>query len=163
MTKRLLKTLGNLPDLTFQMNAHSVKDGLYHRETGIPWHLFEPFAKQAYGLEYGQHARRAALDDRFGQLASVPLSYCPDHASVFEVEVEQGRIVKFAARLSVGFSVVSDSRKSMVGFGKAIDLILVCTPSLRDSNNLFVKTLWLNERTDGHHTLDKSKYIPYTL
>lgn len=134
----------------------NIRDGLYHVETGLPWDLFMPFELKAFQLEYSRHARQAALDDRYGQLTSVPLSPAFTRAEVFEVEVEQGRIVKFAARLSGGFTFEFNH------YSKKLDLILVCTPSLRDSNNLFVKTLWLNERTDGHHTLDKSKYIPYT-
>lgn len=135
------------------------KDGLYHAAIGnIPWGLFGYFCDCDWGLEYGQHARRAALDDRYGQLTSVPLHHKFTRAEVFEVEVEQGRIVKFAARLSTGFSIECDS-KTVQSWGNAFDLILVCVPSLREPGNLFVKTLWLNERADGHRTLDCSKYV----
>lgn len=151
-----------------------MKDGLYHVETGIPWELFTPFELKNFGLDYGQHARRAALDDRYGQLTSVPLTHKFTRAEVFEVEVEQGRIVKFAARLTGDFSTLYNGCRSFEynksdavclncgkHYSKHLDLILVLTPSLREPGNLFVKTLWLNERTDGHGTLDKSKYIPH--
>lgn len=105
------------------------------------------------GLEYGPHARRAALNDRFGQLASVPLAHEFTRDEIFEVEVERGEIVKFCARLREGFSANT---------GLQIDLILVCMKSVRTRGALFVKTLWLNLRSDVHRTLDKSKYIPYT-
>lgn len=142
------------------MNQPFVKDGLYHAETGIPWHLFQHMAPRPVGLEYGPHARKAALDDRFGQLTSVPLSHSFLKSEVFEVEVEQGCIVKFCARLSSGFGVRTNAFHSHDS--DEIDLVLVCMRSTREPSNLFVKTLWLNLRSDNHATLDKSKYIAYT-
>lgn len=136
---------------------NEVKDGLYHVETGLP--ATDSVTRQAFGLEYGQHARKAALDDKYGQLTSVPLSHAFTRSEIFEIEVEQGRIVKFAARLGQDCKTFAVKQTHTARNG--LDLILVLVPSLRDSNNLFVKTLWLQERNDSHGTLDKSKYIPH--
>lgn len=140
----------------------TTRDGLYHIDIGIPWGRMHGFLNRSFGLEYGPHARQAALDDRYGQLTSVPLDLHVKSCEVFEVEVEQGEVVKFCVRLQDGFTVKTPNRHRME-ISMLRDLILVCTPSRRDPKYLFVRTLWLNERRDSHRTLDPSKYTPYPL
>ncbi len=132
------------------IDAH--EDGLYHADIGIPWDLMAPFNGVVHQLEYGQHARKAAITDAVGSLLSAPLSVLINPKNVFEVEVEQGQVVKFCVRLTTGFTAAPHRGKN------PLDLVLVLMPSLRTNRALFVKTLWLNDRTDSHATLDRSKY-----
>jgi len=130
--------------------AHTITpDGLYHADLGLPWPLVAGI-QAAQPLEYGPHARQAAITDRFATLTQAPLTRAFNATEVFEVEVEQGEVVKIAVRISSGFTANSYS-------GKPVDLVLVLTPSRR-TRGWFVKTLWFNHREDRHYTLDRSKY-----
>lgn len=124
-----------------------MKDGLYHSEIGIPAEALNPFfAGRTFRLDYTRHAKHAAISDRYGPLTKAPLSLTINPGEVFEAQVESGRVVKFAVRLTAGFSAASPD----------VDLVLVLMPT----GGLFltVKTLWLNKRTDKHVTLDRNKY-----
>lgn len=126
-----------------------IRDGLYHADIGLPWALLPSALSTAKDLEYGPHARSAAISDRCGRLTAAPLRRALHPSEIFEVEVEQGEVVKVCARLSDGFQAEAYA---------PVDLILVLTPSRRNAGSWFVKTLWFNFRNDKHKTLDRSKY-----
>ncbi len=126
-----------------------MKDGLYHAELGLPPVNFTTFATT---LCYSNHARQAALHDRYGVPASVPKHHQFAPAEIFEVEVAAGKVVKFCARLKNAGKTTA---------GKTFDLVLACSAPEPHTAAVFVRTLWLNEPGDNHSTLDKSKYIPY--
>lgn len=119
---------------------------LYHTEIGLPEDLLVWFLGRTFELFYSTHARQAVLDDRFAIARKMPKQLQVRREDVFEVEVTDGEISKFAVRLSSGFEA---SRPD-------VDLILVVAPY--PGQMLFVRTLWFNEHDDQHKTLDRSKY-----
>lgn len=100
---------------------------LYHKDIGIPAGIVGPPVSMR--LQYGNHARQAALDDG---LRAAP-RYVPSGYQLIEVEVTGGRPTKWVIR----FPLANDTR----------DLVLVVTA------DGFVKTLWTNDRNDTHKTL----------
>lgn len=110
-----------------------MKDGTYHRDIFLPIRLgFAAFAK------YSAHAREAAQNDRYGTL-TLPAIISTQEAEVIEVEVSNGKPVKALLRMRH-----DDTRD-------------LCVVILLDT--CVVKTVWANERTDSHNTLDTSKYV----
>lgn len=114
-----------------------MKDGLYHRDIGLPdcACLFRSF-----GLTYTFHAKRACVSDRYGTIRP-PVSVIPRHGQIIEVEVWNNHIVKAVVRTT---------------YNDICDLILVLIPG--SPAEATVKTCWLNRRDDNHRTLDRTKY-----
>lgn len=111
---------------------------LYHNEVFFPEKVKNALPKGNIHLAYTQHARQACLNDRYGSIIG-PTSIDASKGYVFEAEVIDGKLVKFAVRMS--YDATRD-----------ITLVVGC------GRNYFVKTLWLNLKTDKHRTLDKNKY-----
>ena len=110
---------------------------LYHADIYIPSHLNLP--RGPWALYYTEHAKRAAKSDRYGTITLMPyllLSKC----ELIEVETDGEKVIKllyrtqYDAKLDVCFAVIPEN-----GFFR-------------------VKTLWLNQRSDKHRTLNRSKY-----
>lgn len=112
---------------------------LYHRDIGFPADLKTP--NGAFLVNYSDHARRAAADDRFGSI-SLPaaIDFRPGRgAELIEVETDPaGLIVKAVWR------VRHDAENDIV-------MVILMRQKL-------VKTVWLNRADDLHTTLDESKY-----
>ena len=85
---------------------------------------------------YSYHAIKASENDRYGKI-QLPINLNVDSALLVEMEVANGVMVKGVYR---------------VPYDNQCDLIIVM---LVDGK---VKTVWLNYKSDKHHTLDKSKY-----
>jgi hypothetical protein len=140
MGARSLKALNNFRQ-NFSQKSFSVKKPtsttkLYHYQIYIPSSL-----KVHYGtltnLKYSDHAKIAALDDRYGTMI-LPNSVNTDTAQVIEVETENGIVVKILYRV------------------KYSDTLDMCAAiKVREG---FVKTVWFNKANDLHKTLDRSKY-----
>lgn len=109
---------------------------LYHKEVGIP---AINLPKGKYRLDYGSHARQEATQDRFGEI-ELPEFLDADSAEVIEVEVERGIVQKILYRFKL------DGQRD------------VCMPVIPRTGAMFVKTVWVNLRSDKHKTLDRSKY-----
>lgn len=107
---------------------------LFHKDIGIPDNLLRaPLAGMP--LRYGRHAQQAAMDDGLYNLPSkVPSSY-----TVFEVESTNGRASKWGVRFTCDERPTHD----------------MCVVFLPDG---FVKTIWLNAKTDKHKTLKRWLY-----
>jgi hypothetical protein len=117
-------------------------DGLYHRDVGFPkdWkqrlpHGFNPFIIR---LNYGNHARMAAWDDKYGKINYPYRISFKDDLQIFEIEIQRGTVVKMGVRMS---------------YDKNHDLSIIFNPQ-----DGFVRTVWLNEKNDTHRTLNTSNY-----
>ncbi len=108
---------------------------LYHAQIGFPVGVRLP--KGIYILQYSQHALQAAQRDRYGNL-TVGLPDMIDMSKVepFEIEVERGSVSKMVFRLP---------------FQNGLDIVMV----VRGKR---VITVWGNERSDRHETLNSSRY-----
>lgn len=114
-------------------------DGLYHKVMGLPAQAAALFSGR-FNMEYSDHAKRAANDDRYGAFELLPQEEIKPE-NVVEVEVAGGRAVKAVVRLQ---------------FDEAMDLVMAV---LRPHNGrAFVKTVWLNSRRDAHRTLNHRAY-----
>jgi hypothetical protein len=107
---------------------------LYHAEFGFDMELPDCI----YILRYTKHALTQANNDRYGKI-KLKLTFDTRRATPIEVEIDStGRISKIVYRVDY-----SDSH----------DAIYVIVPY-----NSAVKTVWLNEKSDTHPTLDASRY-----
>lgn len=113
---------------------------LYHFQLGIPKQY-----KTNYGimsLKYSRHAQMAASSDRYGYI-QLPNTLDTSKAQAVEVEIDsEGCISKILYRTA---------------YDDKHDLCLAIIPNQR-----FVKTVWLNVKTDKHETLDTFKYTKAT-
>ena len=94
------------------------------------------------GLTYSGHARTAAArPERFGydENISLPRAINLKDCEVVEVEMQKGNPVP--EKIVVRYP-----------YTDSMDLVM---PMYLDG---FVKTVWLNDRYDQHHTLDKRRY-----
>ena len=87
-------------------------------------------------LQYSTHAKREALNDKFG-VCTFPKTVNFAKVQVVEVEVLDNHITKFVIRGSM------DSSR---------DLLLVVNP------DGFVRTMWINLKSDNHRTLNVNNY-----
>lgn len=85
---------------------------------------------------YGDHARFEAQVDRYGKIA-LPKTLDLSKMKVIEVEVIDGRVTKILFRGSL------DATR---------DLCIVLT------SDMYVKTVWVNLKSDNHRTLNRAKY-----
>jgi hypothetical protein len=118
------------------MNKQTVV--LYHKEVRIPPELRTRAAFKGT-LKYGRHATQEASLDRYGNIA-LPSSFDSDSADLIEVEWDK---LKRQVTKCVWRQALDPDR----------DLVLVVIPDTG-----FVKTVWINLKTDKHRTLDRSKY-----
>lgn len=116
--------------------------GLFHRNVGFPKNWvemlprgFSPFNVQ---LKYGPHSRQQ-MQNKYG-VTDLPnsFSFKDEGVKLVELEIKSGQVVKLVARMP---------------FDEVNDLVIAFHP-----HDGFVRTAWLNKKTDKHNTLDKSKY-----
>lgn len=108
---------------------------LYHFQVYMP-DLPLKFGKQK--LKYSNHAINASRDDRYGDI-QLPTFIDTNTAKVIEVEIVQDRFLsKVVYRVS---------------YNETHDLVVVVIPE-----RWFVKTVWLNAKSDKHQTLNRGKY-----
>lgn len=119
---------------------------LYHREIGFPAGSIAPLCNTAFDLRYTRHAMLEAMHDKLGVVYHPPLCVYVDSQNVVELEQFRGVTTKVVVRIPY---------KERVPTYPARDLILVLRPS---DAGMIVITLWTNECTDIHGTLDKTKY-----
>lgn len=126
----------------------------YHKEIGFPE---IEYVTGSFEVNATRHARNESNKDRYGgfrlptriNLTEAMYERDPKEATgqesgektvphVFEITVENKRIVKIAARTN---------------YDEERDLVIVVRPH---ENTLI--TAWINVKGDAHQTLDKSKY-----
>ena len=111
-----------------------IADGLYHKDIILPpLKLRDEYLELSYTL----HAFQSAENDRYGTI-NLPSKINLAMAEVIEVEILNGDVEKIIVRQK---------------YSKEYDLILVIIPRY-----MRVKTVWLNQVSDTHKTLDRSKY-----
>lgn len=108
---------------------------LYHREIYMPKGVLA-LAGVNVKLKVSEHAKRAARNDRYGQI-EIPAEITFNGSDVVEAEFVNGKLAKVVVRLPY------DSTR---------DAIFVC---LIDGT---LKTVWFNLRSDSHKTLRKELY-----
>ena len=113
-------------------------DGLFHKDIGFP---NVKLPEGIYEIKrYSQHALRAAQDDRYGEARRLPTTIDMSQVDLVEIEVENNKVIKAVVRTH---------------YDDKLDLIIVFMPE--HYQNL-VKTVWFNEKTDQHRTLQHWKY-----
>ena len=110
---------------------------LYHADNRLPAGFVKP--THTVTVSYSGHARKAANTDRYGKM-ELPEFLCLKNAQVIEVGVENGRVAKILFRTN---------------YDENLDMCIVLVPG----KSWFAKTVWYNEKTDTHSTLDRSKYM----
>lgn len=109
---------------------------LYHKDIYIPKQIQSiPFQKVS--LRFSNHAILGAKSDRYGQIELWDC-ICFSGNDIIEAEVIENRLIKIVVR---------------VFYNNRFDVCYVICPE-----NLIVKTVWLNDRSDCHSTLNRSKY-----
>lgn len=111
---------------------------LYHVDVYLPPTFIAP--THIVAPKYSRHAQDAANTDRYGKMMlpkTVNLAKC----QVVEIGIENGKVVKILVRGQ---------------YNSDLDLCMVFIPN--SGREWFVKTVWFNERTDDHRTLNISKY-----
>lgn len=120
---------------------------LYHREVFWPALVEQRVREVAEEADfhlcrYGFHAKRAAQDDRYGEIR-LPLHLQINEQEVFEAEIDQDNSLrKFLVRTTL------DQNR---------DMVLVFIPG--GDGALFCKTVWINLKSDKHRTLKRQRYV----
>jgi TP901 family phage tail tape measure protein len=123
---------------------------LYHRDVYVPpvtQQAIQKFVSTPLSLSYGSHAKKAVSDDihKFGPSGIIPIpkSLKLGSSDIFEVETGQNQ---------------SDIQKVVVRRkgDRGLDQILALMPD--GNGSAFIKTVWHNQSSDIHKTLDKTKY-----
>lgn len=117
---------------------------LYHKEIFLPATATALHGK-VVELSYTHHAKLALVNDRyFNQTDSSfrpPFIFEINKDNLIEIETNTaGRIVKYVVRLP---------------YDSKFDIALALIPDL---SRAVVKTVWLNDRTDTHNSLNKELY-----
>jgi hypothetical protein len=113
---------------------------LWHADIRLPDGFVAPIDRVA--INYGSHARREALSDRYGKI-HLPASLTLGRFDVIEVGTIGGKVSKIL------FRGILDLER---------DLCIVLVPN-KDGEPWFCKTVWVNLATDTHGTLDRSRYV----
>jgi hypothetical protein len=109
--------------------------GLYHKDVYLPKEQVNKIAG-LYQLRFSHHAINACLSDRYGMIVP-PKQIQINENNVIELEIAQNQVNKIVVRID---------------YNQFKDLVLVLLP------DGFCKTVWLNEKSDKHKTLNKSVY-----
>ena len=112
---------------------------LYHNEVHWPRRVRSQLPNGIKTVVYSNHAVHESKRDRYGHV-QLPQSVDLSQAFIFEAEEFSGKIVKVVFRYPL-----NDGR----------DIVMAAIP---DKSQLYIKTVWMNETTDNHKTLDKSRY-----
>jgi hypothetical protein len=107
---------------------------LYHFEVGFPKQVV--YIHGVLHLNYSRHAIAASLGDRYGVVV-LPKTLDVERAKLIEIEVCGNLVIKSVYRIEL------DAER---------DLVLVVG---RDG---FVRTVWVNLKSDTHRSLDRRKY-----
>lgn len=124
-----------------------MKNGLYHKQIGLPVGATLPWTTHEIELVYSEHARQEAQSDRYANMPFYSSMEFAEH-EVIEVEVQDQQPVKAVLRIPC-----EDH--------PGLDMVLVLlAPEHRPGNNpkSVVKTVWFNRRSDSHKTLRRHLY-----
>ena len=110
---------------------------LFHAEVFMPTRMKRPLFEGR--LTYGQHALRESKADRYGKI-ELPEFFeaCNAHCIEVEYDMDSEAVVKQVWRQAL------DANR---------DIVLVI------GQGGYVRTVWVNLKTDKHRSLDASKYV----
>lgn len=109
----------------------------YHHKVGLPCNFRTP--THTIRPVYTRHAREQARLDRYGYIL-LPYEINLSEYKVFEIGIEDGKLVH------MGVEGRYDSKHKVTFVFKL------------DAGKWIVKTVWLNELSDGHRTLNRAAY-----
>lgn len=111
---------------------------MFHKDVFIPAEARAPLHEGE--VKYAQHARNVASGTDSIRAIELPAQFDASKATLVEVEInpESGEIEKQVWRQALD------------------DKWDLCFPMIPGG---FIKTVWLNERTDTHTTLRKGRYV----
>jgi hypothetical protein len=113
-----------------------MSSNLYHREIYMPAGVLA-LSNVTQALRATEHAKRAALNDRYGVI-TIPAEITFDGKDIVEAEFVNKKLAKVVVRLSY------DARRDAI-YVLNIDGTL--------------KTVWFNLKSDKHKTLKKELYM----
>ena len=117
---------------------------LFHKSLGLPASIQLPRGRKKMVLT--NHAKEAARDDRYGNIApllALYSSFDPATADLVEIETSD--------RIHVEKAVY----RVPLAPNSPYDVVLAAVPY---GDKYVIKTLWINERSDRHRTLNTRKY-----
>lgn len=114
-------------------------NGLYHKKIGLPARYHHPNC--TVSVFWTHHAMKAALGDRYGEIAFVETIDLSLFETI-EVEVTEGTISKILVR-----GEYSDN----------LDVTYALIP--RAGQSWLIKTTWLNWWNDDHRLISRAKYV----
>lgn len=113
---------------------------LYHKDVNLPKRIRGLVPTGTKTLLYSKHAQKE-FADKYGEIQP-PANMCFADAVIVEVTEFGGKIDKLVLRKK---------------HDEETDLVLVLLPC-QTKDKWFVKTCWLNVKTDDHSTLDKNRF-----
>jgi hypothetical protein len=116
-----------------------IKDGRYHKLLGLPAGAAALWAGKL-NLRWGHHAQKEADIDRYGKVEQFDSGEF-EASDIVEVTMEAGQPVQGVARYP---------------YSDNLDLVMVLGKP--EADVAFVKTVWFNQASDNHKSLDRSKY-----
>jgi hypothetical protein len=117
---------------------------LFHYQLGFPARCRLRFG--TLQLDWSRHALRECQADRYG-IIHPPTHLDTNTAQVIEAEIEKQETGMLWTK-KVVYRIPYEGTK---------DMVLVVIPQLNRPSP--VKTVWINQRTDLHFTLDETKYV----
>ncbi len=121
-----------------QINPIQSEELLYHKDIGFPDDINLPRGfSPVMSLRYSRHAQEEAQKDVHGQIQLPPRMDVRDGQTI-EIAVLNKTVTKMVIRFD---------------YDKTRDITMVIQPQ-----DGFVRTVWFNEKTDQHHSLNKAKY-----
>lgn len=111
---------------------------LYHKDIGFPDNINLPRGfNPVVTLRYSSHAVEEASKDAYGQIR-LPQRIDVRKGQTIEIGVTSNTVTKMVIRFP---------------YNDTLDITMVILPS-----SGFVKTVWFNEKSDQHKSLNRAKY-----
>lgn len=120
----------------------------YHRDVFLPKRIRGMVPSGTKELFYSEHAKLAAENDRYGDII------LPSHINMLKVEIVEVEVYEFAEK--------ENQYTLRFSYNHKYDLTLIVMRG-NSSREFFVKTLWLNEKSDDGKgrriTFAKHRYV----
>ena len=114
---------------------------LFHRDIFWPTGKLTRWHNKRLPLTFTRHALKACLSDRYEQMVVPPKEILFDESKAFELKLNANKLVEQIA-VRVPYNATHD-----------ISIVLIL-----DGDEARVKTVWLNDKTDKHGTLNAAIY-----
>lgn len=115
---------------------------LLHKDVYMPGNLIGLCGEVR--LVWSSHAEHAAKSDRYG---TVPV--------VNRIDFSNAELIEAELAIKPNTKPVINKLVYRLDYDYNLDIVFVVIPG---ANYFTVKTVWLNEKSDKHYTLDRSKY-----